>query len=125
MSSAESLALDTSGTWTSEIPCNPLIAKQLESWRRGGAEYLSLFETLYFLIFLEAKYAENGRNAANWNVSGTRDFQPAVQICEEFTSPLSTSYPRVTFACRPNFPEGRLNRTNVEFGKHWSLSALA
>jgi hypothetical protein len=90
--------------------------KHLEKWRRGESEYSGLLKTLNLLIFRDAKTAEHGRIAANWNVSGTRDFQPAVQICEEFTSPLSTSYPRVTFACRPNFPE---------FGKHWSLSALA
>jgi hypothetical protein len=73
----------------------------------GESEYSGLLKTLNLLIFRDAKNAEHGRIAANWNVSGTRDFQPAVRICEEFTSPLSTSYPRVTFACRPNFPEGR------------------
>src|SRR6267378_4495264 len=70
-------------------------------WRWGESEYSGLLKTLNLLIFRDAKNAEHGRIAANWNVSGTRDFQPAVQICEEFTSPLSTSYPRVTFACRP------------------------
>jgi len=73
----------------------------------GGVGIFRLVVTLNLLILRDAKNAEHGRIAANWNVSGTRDFQPAVQICEEFTSPLSTSYPRVTFACRPNFPEGR------------------
>jgi hypothetical protein len=75
----------------------------------GESEYSGLLKTLNLLIFREAKNAEHGRIAANWNVSGTRNFQPAVQICEEFASPLSTSYPRVSFACRPNFPEVRLS----------------
>ena len=34
-SSAEPLALDTSGTWTPDILRNPLITQQLEYWRRG------------------------------------------------------------------------------------------
>jgi hypothetical protein len=36
MSSAESLALDTRGTWTPDSPCNPFITQQLESCRRGS-----------------------------------------------------------------------------------------
>jgi hypothetical protein len=31
-----------------------------------------------------------------------------LQFCEEFTFPMSALYARVTFACRPNFPEARL-----------------
>jgi hypothetical protein len=36
LSGAESLALDTNGTWTPGILRNPLIKKQLEVWRRGS-----------------------------------------------------------------------------------------
>jgi len=39
MSDAESLALDTSGTWTPRNFSNRLITKQLEWWRRGESEY--------------------------------------------------------------------------------------
>jgi hypothetical protein len=41
MSREESLAVNTSGTWTSDILRNPLITKQLESWRRGESEYFA------------------------------------------------------------------------------------
>jgi hypothetical protein len=68
-------------------------------------EYSDLLKTRNLLIFRDAKNAEHAKIAPNWNVSGTRDFQPAVQFREEITSPMSTSYARVTFVCRPNFPE--------------------
>jgi len=86
----------------------------------GESEYLEVLKTRNLLIFRDAKNAEHGKIAPNWNVSGTRDCQSAVQICEEFTSPLSTSYSRVTFACRPNFPEGRftgLMLSSVNIGR--------
>jgi|SRR5579863_6246960 len=73
----------------------------------GESEYSGILKTANLLIFRNAKNAENGKIAPHWNVSGTRDFQPAVQFCEEFASPISTSYTRVTFTCRPNFPEPR------------------
>jgi hypothetical protein len=41
-------------------------------------------KTRNLLIFRDAKNAENGKIAVNWNVSGTRDFQPAVQFCGKF-----------------------------------------
>ena len=84
MSSAESHALDTSGTWKPRILRNPSITKQFESWRRGESEYSGLFKTLQFLIFRDAKNAERGRIAANWNVSGTQDFQFSCQFSEVF-----------------------------------------
>ena len=59
--------------------CTPLPKNYcIESFLGGMSGVLNL------LIFRDAKNAEHGRIAANWNVSGTRDFQPAVQFCEEF-----------------------------------------
>jgi hypothetical protein len=74
----------------------------------GESEYSRVLKTLKLLISRPAKNAVYAKIAPNWNVSGTRDFQPAVQFCEEITFPMSTSYARVTFVCRPNFPESRL-----------------
>src|SRR5467141_894667 len=51
----------------------------------GESEYLEVLKTRNLLIFRDAKNAEHGKIAPNWNVSGTRDCQSAVQICEEIT----------------------------------------
>jgi hypothetical protein len=48
----------------------------------GGSEYSGLLKTRNLLIFRDAKNAENVKIAPNWNVSGTRDFQPTGQFCE-------------------------------------------
>jgi hypothetical protein len=40
----------------------------------GESEYLALLKTSTLLIFRDGQNAENGKIAANWNVSGTRDF---------------------------------------------------
>jgi hypothetical protein len=37
-------------------------------------------KTRNLLIFRDAQNVENGKIAPNWNVSGTRDFQPACHI---------------------------------------------
>jgi hypothetical protein len=39
-----------------------------------------LLKTRNLLIFRDAQNVENGKIAPNWNVSGTRDFQPACHI---------------------------------------------
>jgi hypothetical protein len=84
LSGAESLALNASGTWTLGILRNPLTTKQLESWRRGESEYSAVLKTRKLLTFRDAGNAEDGKIAANWNVSGTRDFQFSWQFCEVF-----------------------------------------
>jgi hypothetical protein len=38
----------------------------------GESEYSWVLKTRKLLIFRDAKNAENGKIAANWNVSGTR-----------------------------------------------------
>src|SRR5260370_22759630 len=72
MSSAESLALNMSGTWTNDILSKPLITQKLTAWRRGELEYSGVLKTRRLLIFLDAKNAGHGEIAPNWNVSGTR-----------------------------------------------------
>ena len=61
--------------------CNLLITQTLMSWRQGESEYSGLLKTRNLLIFREAKNAENGKIAPNWNVSGTRTFQFSCQFC--------------------------------------------
>jgi hypothetical protein len=46
----------------------------------GESEYSGLLKTRNLLIFRDAQNAENDKIAPNWNVSGTRDFQPACHI---------------------------------------------
>src|SRR6266403_5943440 len=46
----------------------------------GESEYSAVLKTRNLLIFRDAQNAENGKIAPNWNVSGTRDFQPACHI---------------------------------------------
>ncbi len=43
-------------------------------WRREESEYSGVLKTRNLLIFRDAKNAENGKIAPNWNVSGTWDF---------------------------------------------------
>jgi hypothetical protein len=40
----------------------------------GESEYSAILKTGNLLIFRDAQNAENSKIAANWNVSGTRDF---------------------------------------------------
>ena len=49
----------------------------------GESEYSGLLKTRKLLIFRDAKNAEHGKIAPNWNVSGTRTFQPAGQFRED------------------------------------------
>jgi hypothetical protein len=84
MSREESLALDTSGTWAPNTLRNPLITQQLEFWRRGESEYSGLLKTRNLLISRDAKNAENGKIAPNWNVSGTRRISKAARISRLF-----------------------------------------
>jgi len=73
-----------------------LITLELESWRREESEYSGVLKTRNLLIFRDAKIAENCKIAANWNVSGTRDFQLVDQSREEdLTSLISTLHVRV------------------------------
>jgi len=46
----------------------------------GESEYSAVLKTRNVLIFRDAQNVENGKIAPNWNVSGTRDFQPACHI---------------------------------------------
>jgi len=46
----------------------------------GESEYRAVLKTRNLLIFRDAQNVENGKIAPNWNVSGTRDFQPACHI---------------------------------------------
>jgi hypothetical protein len=48
----------------------------------GESEYSGLLKTRNLLIFRDAKNAEHGKIAPNWNVSGTRDFHFSYQFCE-------------------------------------------
>ncbi len=59
---------------------NALETRQLYWWRRGESEYSALWKIRNLLIFRDAQNVENGKIAPNWNVSGTRDFQPACHI---------------------------------------------
>jgi|GraSoi2013_115cm_1033766.scaffolds.fasta_scaffold19631_4 hypothetical protein len=43
-------------------------------WRREESEYSGVLKTRNLLILRDAKNAENGKIAPNWNVSGTWDF---------------------------------------------------
>ena len=45
----------------------------------GESEYSAILKTGNLLIFRDAQNAENSKIAANWNVSGTRDFSFARQ----------------------------------------------
>jgi len=51
-----------------------------EKWRRGESEYSRVLKTRNLLIFRDAKNAENGKIAPNWNASGTRTFLPTGPI---------------------------------------------
>ena len=51
-------------------------------WRRGESEYSDLLKTRKLLILRDAKNAENGKIASNWNVSGTRLFRWPISIFE-------------------------------------------
>src|SRR6202011_497032 len=61
------------------FPRKLFITRHLEAWRRGKSEYSGLLKARNLLIFRDAKNAKNGKIAANWNVSGTRDFSFAEQ----------------------------------------------
>jgi hypothetical protein len=41
----------------------------------GESEYSGVLKTRKLLTFRDAKNAEHGKIAPNWNVSGTRDFR--------------------------------------------------
>ena len=49
-------------------------------WRRGESEYSSVLKIRNLLVSRDAKNAEYGKIAANWNVSGTRDFIGALGL---------------------------------------------
>jgi len=51
----------------------------------GGIGIFMPIENMQLLIFRNAKNAEHGKIAPNWNVSGTRDFQFSCQFCEVFS----------------------------------------
>jgi hypothetical protein len=96
-----------SGAQARKNGCNLLITDDLVWWRRGASEYLEVLKTRNLLIFRDAKNAAHGKIAPNWNVSGTRDFQPAVQFCEDFSDRhvirpsyfrLPSQLPRCAFA---------------------------
>jgi len=60
------------------VPCDHLLSDALGSllwWRRGESEYSVVLKTRKLLIFRDAKNAEHGKIALNWNVSGTPDFR--------------------------------------------------
>ena len=65
-----------------------------------------VLKTRKLLILRDARNAENGKIAANWNVSGTRAFQPARQFREkDLPSPATASSFQVPFArCLPPNP---------------------
>jgi hypothetical protein len=95
-----------SGAQACKNGCNLLITDYLVWWRRGESEYSGVLKTRRSLIFRHAKNAEHGKIAANWNVSGTRTFQPT--RLERFLSghycvSLSTDLGRL----HSNFPESR------------------
>jgi quinol monooxygenase YgiN len=59
-----------------------------------------LLKTRNLLIFRDAKNAEHGKIAPNWNVSGTWDFRPANEFLEEDRySPAAASSFQLTLAC--------------------------
>src|SRR5690242_20488504 len=64
-------------------PCSGHHFLRRKWWRRGESEYSGLLKTRKLLIFRDAKNAENGKIAPNWNVSGTRDFRLAGQFREQ------------------------------------------
>jgi hypothetical protein len=72
-----------SGARACKNGCNLVITDYLVWWRRGESEYSPVLKTRNLLIFPYAKNAEHDKIAPNWNVTGTRDFQPAGQFCEE------------------------------------------
>jgi len=49
----------------------------------GGVGMFRVLKTRKLLIFRDAKNAEHGKIALNWNVSGTRDFSSSAN-CEVF-----------------------------------------
>jgi len=51
-----------------------LTAKALRMVEAGESEYSGVLKTRKLLTFRDAKNAEPGEIAPNWNVSGTRDF---------------------------------------------------
>jgi hypothetical protein len=57
----------------------------------GGAEYSGPLKTRKLLIFRPAKNARYHEIAPNWNVSGTRTFQPASEFREEDSSSPATA----------------------------------
>src|SRR5882762_10406834 len=71
-----------SGARACKNGCNLVITDYLVWWRRGESEYSGLLKTLNLLICRDAKNAEHGEIAPNWNVSGTRDFRdPRQPLC--------------------------------------------
>ena|SRR6267154_144258 len=64
-------------------------------WRRGESEYSVVLKTRNLLIFRDAKNAETGKIAPNWNASGTRDFQFSCQFCEVFLERKKISKRRI------------------------------
>src|SRR5437899_6469366 len=49
-------------------------------WRREESEYSDVLKTRTSLIFRADKNAGNGEIAPNWNVSGTWNFQTAIEF---------------------------------------------
>ena len=68
------------------------------------SEYSAVLKTRNLLIFRDAQNVENGKIAPNWNVSGTRDFQPAchISISGNYVILLSGLGP-----LPPNFSDGQ------------------
>jgi hypothetical protein len=66
-----------------QCPCLLLNPFLLPKSRNSGGEskYLMVLQACKLLIFRDAKEVENGKIALNWNVSGTRTFQPADFAC--------------------------------------------
>ena len=80
----------------------------------GESEYLGLLKTRNLLIFRDAKNAEHGKIAPNWNVSGTQGFQSAGQFVRNiFFLGNCLILPSDFCSLPPNFPESRLWTTTV------------
>jgi hypothetical protein len=71
---------NSSGTRVHPLRCNLLITEALKWWRRGESEYLKVLKTRDLLIFRDAKNAEHGKIAPNWNVSGTRGLYFSIHV---------------------------------------------
>jgi hypothetical protein len=76
----------------------------------GESEYSGALKTPRLLIFRHAKNAEHGKTAANWNVFGTRTFQPARRFREKdsFSSRYYVSVSSDLGRLLSSFPESRL-----------------